>query len=123
MLTESSPISTRTDRAADQQMADSTWRQAAACREWTGVDFFPFSEDAIAIRRVKDVCALCPVEEECLAYAIETRQTDGVWGGHTREERTYLRRRWMEETRALTETQRDIALTTKVSPRKEKASS
>jgi WhiB family redox-sensing transcriptional regulator len=103
-------------------MAEPTWRDAASCREWTGVDFFPFSEDTVAIRLVKDVCALCPVADECLSYAIETRQTDGVWGGHTAKERSYLRRKWMEETRALTETQRGRALTRAVSMRTKKAS-
>ena len=121
MLTESSPNPTRTDCAADQQTADSTWPKAAACREWTDVGVFPFSEDAMAIRRVKEVGALSPVADECLAYAIETRQTDAVSGGHTREERSYLRRKWMGETRLLTEIKRDIALARTVSPREERA--
>lgn len=85
-------------------MVKPTWRDSATCREWTGVDFFPFSEDIQAIRRVKEVCALCPVTEDCLAYAIETRQGDGVWGGLTSRERIYLRRKWMEHSRALAET-------------------
>ena len=71
--------------------------------------------------RPKD--ATCPVASECLTWAIETNQSEGVWGGHTPKERSYLRRKWMEETRSLNETQRGIALNKAVSLRREKASS
>ena len=77
-----------------------TWRDDSACRERPDVDFFPFPEDVQAIGRAKEVCAICPVADECLMYAIETRQGDGVWGGHTPKERTKLRRKGMEDVRA-----------------------
>ena len=77
-----------------------TWRDDSACRERPDVDFFPFPEDVQAISRAKEVCVTCPVAEECLIYAIETRQGDGVWGGHTPKERTKLRRKRMEDVRA-----------------------
>jgi WhiB family transcriptional regulator, redox-sensing transcriptional regulator len=32
------------------------------------------------------VCARCPVQVECLAYAVSTRQQHGVWGGKTQQE-------------------------------------
>jgi len=85
-----------------------TWRDYSACREWPDVDFFPFSEDVQAISRAKEVCAVCPVAEECLMYAIETRQGDGVWGGHTPKERTKLRRKWMEDVRAPAATEHEV---------------
>jgi WhiB family redox-sensing transcriptional regulator len=50
-----------------------------------------------AIARAKAVCATCPVASECLTWAIETNQTEGVWGGHTSKERRSIRRRWIEE--------------------------
>ena len=113
VLNRSSPSATRFDRRAAHEpfteVAKPTWRDAAACREWTGVDFFPFSEDIQAIRRVKEVCSMCPVTEDCLAFAIETRQGDGVWGGLTTKERVYLRRKWMEHTRVIAETRRENA--------------
>lgn len=99
-----------------------TWRDVAACRERSGVDFFPFSEDIVAINRVKEVCAVCPVSEECLMYAIETRQVDGVWGGYTPRERTYLRRKWMEDVRASTDPERQPGPPKKRSRPKETAS-
>ncbi|HEY7565342.1 MAG TPA: WhiB family transcriptional regulator [Acidimicrobiia bacterium] len=76
-----------------------TWRDMAACRDTPGVDFFPSPEDVQGIAMAKAVCANCPVVEDCLAYAIETRQSEGVWGGHTTKERTKLRRKWAEEIR------------------------
>jgi WhiB family redox-sensing transcriptional regulator len=76
-----------------------TWREFAACQDVTNVDFFPSPEDVGAIGAAKAICASCPVVEECLSYALETRQTDGIWGGQTPKERTKLRRKWMEGVR------------------------
>ncbi len=76
------------------------WREAAACLEVTNqVSFFPDKEDLLGIAKAKAVCATCPVADECLTWAIESNQTEGVWGGHTPKERRALRRRWMEEVR------------------------
>lgn len=61
-------------------MAEPTWRDDAACRGHDDADWW-FSyrpdEQAQALR----VCADCPVAGECLAYAADTRQEYGVWGG------------------------------------------
>ena len=92
-----------------------TWRDGSACRERPDVDFFPFPEDVQAISRAKDVCVICPVAEECLMYAIETRQADGVWGGHTPKERTKLRRKWMEDIRAPAATEHEVISTREAS--------
>ncbi|HVM01833.1 MAG TPA: WhiB family transcriptional regulator [Acidimicrobiales bacterium] len=65
-----------------------SWRQRAACR---GVDpdiFYPASdEDA---EEAKGICAVCPVREACLEYALANRERDGVWGGATERERRRL---------------------------------
>lgn len=75
------------------------WRDAAACRDESSVDFFPDPAELGAISAAKELCAVCPVAGECLSYAIETNQTDGIWGGHTPKERRSIRRRWLEEIR------------------------
>ena len=76
------------------------WREAAACLDVQDqVSFFPDKEDAVAIARAKAVCSGCPVADECLSWALETNQTEGIWGGHTAKERKGLRRRWIEEIR------------------------
>jgi WhiB family transcriptional regulator, redox-sensing transcriptional regulator len=68
------------------------WRQRAACR---GVDpdiFYPVSDEDAA--DAKAICAMCPVGEACLEWALSTRERDGVWGGATeRERRRIIRRR------------------------------
>jgi len=76
----------------------STWREEAACLDLVDeVSFFPDPEDLVGIAQAKAVCSTCPVASECLTWAIETNQSEGVWGGHTPHERRAIRRRWIEE--------------------------
>ncbi len=69
-----------------------SWRQRAACK---GVDpdiFYPASDEEA--EEAKAICALCPVREACLEYALANRERDGVWGGATeRERRRMIRQR------------------------------
>ncbi len=70
------------------------WQLAGACRDAAGELFFhPWGErDPSRTRRevaAKAVCAGCPVIRQCRAYALETREPYGVWGGlseHDRED-------------------------------------
>jgi hypothetical protein len=39
------------------------------------------------------------VEDDCLAYAIATNQSEGIWGATTPKERAKLRRRWLQGVR------------------------
>ena len=84
----------------DVEVRRTGWREEAAC---SGLDtrlFFPASEDdQVQLTLARQVCATCPVQESCLAYAIESRQTVGIWGGATTHERRRLRRRWLETAR------------------------
>lgn len=68
------------------------WRQRGACR---GVDpdiFYPASDEEA--EAAKAICAVCPVREPCLEYALANRERDGVWGGATeRERRRIIRQR------------------------------
>ncbi|OON82539.1 WhiB family transcriptional regulator [Streptomyces tsukubensis] len=72
------------------------WIRHAAC---VGVDpelFFPISaEDAGDDQRARArrVCEGCPVRSQCLAWALETGQRSGVWGGMDEHERAALSRR------------------------------
>ena len=74
-----------------------TWRDKASCRGLDIAAFFPVEGDAAAIARAKDVCADCPVRADCLSYAVEHNQTEGIWGGTTRQERRKLRRLWLKD--------------------------
>lgn len=86
--------------AFEYDMDQEDWRTEAACAEVPDVDFFPVNDDLGEMTRALAVCAECPVREECLAFAIETNQSDGIWGGTTPGERSKLRRVWLRDLRA-----------------------
>lgn len=69
------------------------WRELAACSGRTDDLFFPSNEsDFSMVRNAKALCRACPVLEECLQYALDTKQTEGIWGGLTSRERRAARR-------------------------------
>ena len=74
-----------------------SWREDAACRGFDASVFFPDEGDAAGIAYAKTICESCPVMDDCLSYAVEMNQTEGVWGGATKQERRRLRRRWLRE--------------------------
>jgi len=68
------------------------WRQQAACRGLDPGIFYPPSDEEA--EEAKAICAICPVRQPCLEYALAHRERDGVWGGATeRERRRILRQR------------------------------
>jgi hypothetical protein len=56
----------------------------------------PWRRSAAEIQRAKAVCARCPGQRPCLAYALATRQEFGIWGGRDENERRLLHRQWRE---------------------------
>jgi WhiB family redox-sensing transcriptional regulator len=84
--------------------ADYTWRRLAICRDTDPDLFFPVGTTGYAlvqIDRAKEVCGECPVQSDCLEYALETNQDSGIWGGTSEEERRNLRRRMAGRERIL----------------------
>jgi WhiB family redox-sensing transcriptional regulator len=78
----------------ESHMNAPSWREQAACRGAAQEVFFP-SRPGKAIVDVEDakrVCATCPVQPQCLEFALLTRQDFGVWGGTTEQERRVLRK-------------------------------
>ncbi|MBD3550818.1 WhiB family transcriptional regulator [Streptomyces sp. SP18CM02] len=72
------------------------WRYSAACAEVDPELFFPARAENRPLAQVaeaKKVCAGCPVSQQCLDWALETRQDSGVWGGLSENERRLLHRR------------------------------
>ena len=69
------------------------WQHLAACRGEDSTYFFAPSyferraeknaREAVA----KAICARCPVRDECLEYALGTRDNHGIWGGMNEMER------------------------------------
>ena len=70
------------------------WRRGAACAEEDPDLFFPIGNTGPALLQIeeaKGVCVRCPVMEQCLQWALETNQHDGVWGGLSEDERRLLK--------------------------------
>lgn len=54
--------------------------------------FFPVTRGFSTATDAKRICVACPVRAECLEYALENNERQGVWGGKTYRERMVLRR-------------------------------
>jgi len=67
------------------------WVVFAACRDASADWFFPL--DRAGEKAAIAVCAGCPVQTECLDYALEARETFGVWGGKSERQRRAMLRR------------------------------
>lgn len=70
------------------QTLPGSWQADAACRD-APVDIF-FSLDEADQREALEYCETCPVRQECLRFAIENRETYGIWGGTREAERRTL---------------------------------
>jgi WhiB family transcriptional regulator, redox-sensing transcriptional regulator len=73
-----------------------SWYHHAACRGEDPELFFPIGSTGPALLQIgeaKRVCARCPVQSDCLRWAILTGMDHGVWGGMSEGERRALRRR------------------------------
>lgn len=66
------------------------WRDRAECRGLDNAMFFPVSDDPAVTKQAKLICTTCPVQDECLSFALETGQPAGIWGGRTTTERRRL---------------------------------
>lgn len=72
------------------------WQRQAACRGEHAPAFFPppyFERKDVRLTRerlAKSICQACPVAEDCLQYALRTREPHGVWGGLNESERRQL---------------------------------
>lgn len=67
------------------------WVKDAACIGSPARVFFP--ERGELSQFAKDICAQCPVCEECLDYALRTCEKFGIWGGTSERERRAMRRK------------------------------
>ena len=66
------------------------WRHRAICRDEDPELFFPVGNSGPALLQIaeaKTVCRRCPVVSDCLAWALESGQDAGVWGGMSEDER------------------------------------
>lgn len=66
------------------------WMLQARCLDADPEAFFP--EKGGSTREAKRICAVCPVQQECLSYALENEERFGIWGGMSERERRRLKR-------------------------------
>lgn len=60
------------------------------CREYPAGVFFP--RDGIGVIKAQKICATCPVQAQCLEYAIVAHVDHGIWGGKSERERRRIGR-------------------------------
>lgn len=69
---------------------NNTWMADGACRIEDPSTFFPDGSTGgwlPVIDEAKRICGTCPVLATCRAWALDTRQPYGIWGGLTEQER------------------------------------
>jgi WhiB family transcriptional regulator, redox-sensing transcriptional regulator len=68
------------------------WHALAACRGQGTADFFPARGESLESARA--FCDRCPVQTECLKYAMEAEEPRlmGIWAGTTDRQRLKLRK-------------------------------
>ena len=72
------------------------WRFRALCAHESPDLFFPIGDSVRAAQQVaeaKRVCARCPVQQACLAWALERGPVEGIFGGTDQTERRAMRHR------------------------------
>jgi WhiB family redox-sensing transcriptional regulator len=78
------------------------WRLKAACMTGVpNVDLPDFDAEDLQTQRIAAAfCnSVCPVQQECLAHAIDTGEQWYVWGGTTEIERDHLMRKHRDQRR------------------------
>lgn len=61
------------------------WRKEAECKGLDTSDFF--TVDDKKVRRIKKICDICTVKDECLQFALTNDISWGIYGGMTSKER------------------------------------
>lgn len=60
------------------------WQAQAACadpRDPVTDLFYPDGDKVGKAALAKQICRACPVQPDCLAYALANREKWGIWGG------------------------------------------
>ena len=87
------------------EYAAADWREAGACLTADPDLFFPIAVGdgdtaGQQVSRALRICADCPVRQQCLEFAMRTREPAGIWGGTTPEERVRVLRARTRRSRA-----------------------
>ena len=76
--------------SVEEEEGELSWQTDALCAQTDPEAFFP--EKGGSTRDAKRVCEACPVQTECLDYAMSKDEKFGIWGGLSERERRRLRR-------------------------------
>lgn len=89
----------RRNTPPQDHLASQTWREAAACHGIDTAVFYPTvkgGRGSSPARRAYDraiaICHTCPVNYQCLWYALDHKEEHGVWGATTPDDRKALAR-------------------------------
>jgi len=66
------------------------WRNDGLCAQVDPELWYP--EKGGSTKDAKSVCLGCPVQTECLQYALDNDERFGIWGGYSERERRALKR-------------------------------
>jgi len=70
---------------------DTAWMEDAVCAGRDDLDWFDLD---CGLQQAATLCYSCPVQTDCLEYAVELRVKDGLWGGLWGDQlQTFIRRR------------------------------
>ena len=89
--------------AVPAMAGEPTWRADARCRKDSAVHFFApghlerREEKHRRESAARALCAACPVQVDCLDYALVVQEPHGIWGGLNELERRRLLRRRAEQ--------------------------
>jgi WhiB family redox-sensing transcriptional regulator len=67
-----------------------SWYKYGECQNHDQDLFFP--ERGSSTVKAKAICNACPVQKECLDFAVERKERFGIWGGKSERERRAIRR-------------------------------
>ena len=66
------------------------WVDEALCAQIGHDPFFPEAGDPGVSG--KSICVSCPVQPQCLQYALDADEQYGIWGGFNTKERKKIKR-------------------------------
>ena len=72
---------------------DTDWHLDAVCATTDPELWFPNDGDRHAARRARELCATCPVAQQCLEFALSNGEKHGIWAGLNSDQLARLRRK------------------------------
>lgn len=77
------------------------WMDDAKCANISTPDIFFPPRDKDLYKKVaaeaRSYCNACPVQPNCLWYAVSSDEQHGIWGGRSHRERNALVRKWKKQ--------------------------